>query len=155
MISALPPKDGHAAELSAHDALAAAFPKTPEGRLIFTIALAFSAFQLATAAHLLDPPSQLVRAIHVGFVTALIFPLLAALLNKGRWIKALAWSCSVISAGIAIYQCYEYADLILRAGDPLSRDIVFGVVALTIVFAASWVLMGPALPIISGVFLLY
>lgn len=155
MISALPPKDGHAAELSAHDALAAAFPKTPEGRLIFTIALAFSAFQLATAAHLLDPPSQLVRAIHVGFVTALIFPLLAALLNKGRLIKALAWSCSAISAGIAIYQCYEYADLILRAGDPLSRDIVFGVIALAIVFAASWVLMGPALPIISGVFLLY
>ena len=155
MTSALPPKDGHVAELSAHDALSAAFPKTPEGRLIFTIALAFSAFQLATAAHLIDPPSQLVRAIHVGFVTGLIFPLLAALLNKGRLTKVAAWTCSVIAALVAFYQCYEYTELILRAGDPLDRDIVFGVIALAIVFAASWVLMGPALPIISGVFLLY
>jgi TRAP transporter 4TM/12TM fusion protein len=155
MTSALPPKDGHAAELSAHDALSAAFPSTPEGRLIFSIALAFSAFQLATAAHLIDPPSQLVRAIHVGFVTALIFPLLAALLNKGRNTKVAAWTCSAIAASVAFYQCYEYTDLILRAGDPLDRDIVFGVIALSIVFAASWVLMGPALPIIAGVFLLY
>ncbi|SIR37815.1 TRAP transporter, 4TM/12TM fusion protein [Rhizobium sp. RU20A] len=155
MTSLLPPKDGHAAELSAHDALSAAFPKTTEGRLIFTIALAFSAFQLATAAHLIDPPSQLVRAIHVGFVTALIFPLLAALLNKGRLTKVAAWTCSAIAASVAFYQCYEYTDLIVRAGDPLERDIVFGIIALSIVFAASWVLMGPALPIISGVFLLY
>ncbi|WP_105374949.1 TRAP transporter permease [Neorhizobium huautlense] len=147
--------DGHAADLSAHDALAAAFPKSREGRFIFAIAFVFSAFQLATAAHLLDPPSQVLRAIHVGFVTVLIFPLLAALLDKSALVRVLAWCASLVAAAVAFYQCYEYTDLILRAGDPVPRDILFGILAITIVFAASWVLMGPALPVIAGIFFLY
>ena len=149
-----PAGDG-AAELSKHDALAGAFPTTPEGRLLFAIAFLFSVFQIATAAHLLDPPSQLVRAIHVGFVTVLIFPLLAAISGKGTAVRAAAWGLSVLGAGVAFYQCYEYGDLLVRAGDPLTQDIVFGVVAIGVVFAAAWVLMGPAVPIISGVFLDY
>ena len=43
----------------------------------------------------------------------------------------------------------------LRRGFPLTLDLVVGVVALATVFAAAWVIMGPALPIISGAFLLY
>jgi len=149
------PAGDAAAELSKHDALAGAFPATTEGRLLFAIAFLFSIFQIATAAHLLDPPSQLVRAIHVGFVTVLIFPLLAAISGKSKVMRALAWGLSVLGAAVAFYQCYEYADLLVRAGDPLPQDMVFGVIAISVVFAAAWVLMGPALPIISGVFLAY
>ena len=149
------PAGDTAAELSKHDALAGAFPTTPEGRLLFAIAFLFSAFQIATAAHLLDPPSQLVRAIHVGFVTVLIFPLLSAISGKSTAVRACAWGLSVLGAAVAFYQCYEYADLLVRAGDPLPQDIVFGVIAIGVIFAAAWVLMGPALPIISGVFLAY
>ena len=69
-------------DLNKHDALAGAFPATSEGRLLFAIAFLFSMFQIATAAHFVDPPSQLVRAIHVGFVTVLIFPLLANMAGK-------------------------------------------------------------------------
>lgn len=149
------PVDGAAADLSRHDALAGAFPVTAEGRLLFAIAFLFSVFQIATAAHLLDPPSQLVRAIHVGFVTVLIFPLLSAMTGRGGLVRVAAWSLSALGAAVAFYQCFEYADLIVRAGDPLPRDIVAGVIAIGVVFAAAWVLMGPALPIISGVFLGY
>ena len=149
------PAGGAAAELSKHDALAGAFPATNEGRLLFWIAFLFSVFQIATAAHLLDPPSQLVRAIHVGFVTVLIFPLLASMAGRSGAVRAIAWCLSALGAAVAAYQCYEYADLLVRAGDPLPQDIVFGVIAIGVVFGAAWALMGPALPIISGVFLAY
>ena len=43
----------------------------------------------------------------------------------------------------------------MRSGDPLTRDIVMGVIALATVFIAAWISMGPALPIISGAFLAY
>ena len=56
---------------------------------------------------------------------------------------------------MATYQIVEYKPLILRAGDPIQMDIVFGVLALLVVFGVSWVIMGIALPIICGVFLLY
>ena len=143
------------AELHRHDALTRAFPATWDGRILFAIALAFSVFQIATAAHLVDFASQIVRVVHVGFVTVLVFPLLATLAGRGTVAKIIAWSLAFLGAAVAFYQCYEYAELLVRAGDPLPRDIFFGVVALAVVFAAAWALMGPALPIISGVFLAY
>ena len=56
---------------------------------------------------------------------------------------------------VAIYQWVEYNPLLLRAGDPLPIDLVFGIVALATVFLAALAVMGPALPIIAGAFLLY
>ncbi|GIL02540.1 MAG: C4-dicarboxylate ABC transporter [Alphaproteobacteria bacterium] len=131
------------------------FPIGAEGRLLFWIAVAFSAFQIATAAHLLDLPSQVVRAVHVGFLGLLAFPLAAALRGWPAPAKPLAWLLALAAIAVASYQWYEYAGLLLRAGDPLPRDIAVGVVALVVVFAAAWVAMGPALPIISGLFLAY
>ena len=45
--------------------------------------------------------------------------------------------------------------MLLRAGDPSELDIYLGVVALATVFVATWLLMGPALPIICGTFFAY
>ncbi|MCZ7886343.1 MULTISPECIES: TRAP transporter permease [Agrobacterium] len=148
-------EQNHAAELNGHETLTQAFPKTWDGRLLFAIALAFSIFQISTAAHLLDLPSQIVRAVHVGFVTVLVFPLLATFAGRGAPAKAFAWVLALLGAAVAFYQCYEYAELLVRAGDPLPRDVAVGVLAIAIVFAAAWAIMGPALPIISGVFLAY
>ncbi|MFK0278533.1 TRAP transporter permease [Ensifer sp. NPDC090286] len=155
MHDTMTPASGPAVDLTKHDALAGGFPRTSEGRLLFAIAFLFSIFQIATAAHLIDPPSQLVRAIHVGFVTVLIFPLLAAMTGKGKVARIMAWGLSVLGMSVAFYQCYEYADLLVRAGDPLPIDIFFGVLGIAVVFAAAWALMGPALPVISGIFLAY
>ena len=60
-----------AGDLGLHDPLAESFPLSFEGRLLFWIAIAFSAFQIATAAHFIDFASQIVRAIHVGFLMLL------------------------------------------------------------------------------------
>lgn len=138
-----------------HDPLSGGFPESPEGRILFWIAVVFSVFQIATAAHLIDLPSQIVRAVHVGFLMLLVFPLMAVLKRREGGLRALAWAMGLAGAAVAAYQWWEYTPLILRAGDPLPRDIVVGVIALLAVFAAAWVLMGPALPIIAGAFLAY
>ncbi|WP_157017958.1 TRAP transporter permease [Mesorhizobium xinjiangense] len=138
-----------------HDPTGGRFPLGLEGRILFWIAVAFSLFQIATAAHVLNLPSQVVRAIHVGFLLLLGFPLVAAAANRAAVWKAVAWGLAVAGTGVALYQWVEYQPLILRAGDPLPRDIVVGVVALATVFIGAWLIMGPALPIISGAFLAY
>ncbi|OCW57785.1 TRAP transporter permease [Hoeflea olei] len=142
-------------DLGLHDPLAESFPNSLEGRLLFWIALVFSLFQIATAAHLIDFPSQVVRAFHVGFLMLLTFPLVAAARGAGPLLKAGAWLLAGLGVAVALYQWVEYTELLMRAGDPLTRDMVLGVIALVTVFAAAWVIMGPALPIISGAFLAY
>jgi TRAP transporter 4TM/12TM fusion protein len=148
-------KPAKAEPVNAHEALAGAFPPGREGRLLFYIAIAFSAFQIATAAHIVDLPSQVVRACHVGFLLLLTFPLVALAHRAGPLVKAAAWALAALGVVVALYQWVEYTDLLVRAGDPLPRDLVFGVIAIATVFVAAWVIMGPALPIISGAFLAY
>ena len=142
-------------EPDGHDPLGAGFPPGAWGRALFWLAVAFSTFQIALAAHLIDMPSQIARAVHVGFLMALGFPLLAYAKHMGRFGRVLTLALAVVGIAVATYQAVEYKDLLQRAGDPLARDTWVGVAALVAVFAASWMLMGPALPIISGLFLAY
>jgi TRAP transporter 4TM/12TM fusion protein len=144
-----------AANAELHDPLAGGFPESIEGRLLFWIAVVFSLFQISTALNLLGLPSQVVRAVHLGFLLLLTFPLVAAAKKAPVPLKALAWLMSLIAVGVALYQWIEYEPLILRAGMPLPMDTVVGVATLVTVFAAAWMIMGPALPIICGAFLAY
>jgi len=133
--------------------LAAEFGQSLEGRILFWIAVAFSLFQLATAAHVLNLPSQVVRALHVGFLMLLGLPFVAAL--AGRAVRAASWILALLGFAVGLYQWLFYEDLVFRAGDPTQFDLVAGVAALVVLFVAAWRIMGPALPIISGVFLAY
>jgi TRAP transporter 4TM/12TM fusion protein len=138
-----------------HDPLAAGFPPGWEGRALFWIAVAFSVFQILTAAHLVDFASQITRAFHVGFLMLLGFPILALMKGAALPLRALAWAAALAGVVVALYQWWDYVPLLMRAGDPLPRDVAFGVAALVLVFAAAWAMMGPALPIIAGTFLAY
>jgi TRAP transporter 4TM/12TM fusion protein len=131
------------------------FPQTLEGRFLFWLAVAFSTFQVLTAAHLVDMSSQILRAVHVGFLMMLVFPLVAAAGDRPKVVKILAWGLGIVGMLVAAYQWVEYTPLLLRSGDPLPRDIVIGVIALASIFLATWLTMGPALPIIAGLFLAY
>lgn len=131
------------------------FPASLEGKLLYGIAIAFSLFQIATAAHLIDMPSQLVRAIHIGFLLLLGFPLVVANLKQGAVWKAIGWGLAAAGVAVAAYQIIEYEDLIFRAGDLEPMDVYMGVVAIITVFVATYLIMGPALPIIAGIFLAY
>ena len=143
------------ADLGLHDPLTDSFPASPEGKILFWVAVVFSLFQIGAAAHLFDLPSQILRAVHVGFLTALAFPLLAAVHKRGPGLRMLAWALALAGVAVAAYQWIEYRDLIFREGDPNQMDLIMGSVALFVVFAAAWVVMGPALPIIAGLFLAY
>ncbi|MDP3896512.1 MAG: TRAP transporter permease [Mesorhizobium sp.] len=148
-------RDVPSVAIDLHDPLGAGFPLGREGRVLFWIAVVFSLYQIATAAHLLNLNSQVARAFHVGFLLLLAFPLAAAARDKPVAWRAIAWGLAALGVFVAFYQWWEYNGLILRSGDLLQRDILVGCLALALVFAAAWVAMGPALPIISGLFLAY
>ncbi|WP_421928078.1 TRAP transporter permease [Neoaquamicrobium sediminum] len=149
------PSKADEAAAAIHDPTHGSFPLTREGRVLFWIAVAFSLYQIGSAAHIINLPSQVVRAFHVGFLVLLTFPLVAAMTGRPLSVRVVAWALGAAGMAVAFYQWWEYVPLIQRTGFPLTRDIAVGVVAIVTVFIAAWVIMGPALPIISGLFLAY
>jgi TRAP transporter 4TM/12TM fusion protein len=137
------------------DAIIEDYPKTIEGKILFSIAILFSTFQLLTAAHIIDLSSQVVRAMHVGFLGLIGLPLISALKNYNFISRTFSWILGILSFAVAVYQMVEYKALIIRAGDPTTMDVIVGVIALTTLFVSSWILMGSSLPIMSGFFLIY
>jgi TRAP transporter 4TM/12TM fusion protein len=131
------------------------FPAGRLGRTLFWIAVGFSAFQIATAAHVLDLPSQIVRSTHVGLLLLLGMPLAAAARGAGPVAAAIAWGVAAVGVAVAAYQWVEYEPLILRAGDPTGADVAIGLASLAAILVAAWAMMGPALAFISGVALAY
>ncbi len=129
---------------------------TPLKGALFWIAIAFSAFQVYTAAF--SPlSSQVVRAIHVGFVLLMIFALLPSFLpGRARGFeRALAWVLGITGFVLAFYHWRFEADLTQRAGELTRADWVVGVVTLVLVFEAARRMMGWALPLICLAFLAY
>ncbi len=124
------------------------------GSLLFLLALAFSAFQLATSVYAILP-SQILRGVHVGFLVLVGAALLANHRSTNPWSKAFGWGIGIVGFLVGLYQCVFYADLINRAGDLDTADIVVGTISLVVLFATAWRMMGAALPIICLVFLAY
>jgi len=107
-------------------------------RLLFLVAVAFSLFQLYTAAF--TPFSSLVtRAVHVGFLLILTFGFLArdGLVRGKRLIPSLFLVCVLLSAGVASYQWIFEHELMLRSGDPTPIDLWVGAALLALVFLAT------------------
>jgi TRAP transporter 4TM/12TM fusion protein len=129
-------------------------PEQRLGGIIFWIALAFSSFQLWTAAF--SPlSSQVVRAIHVGFVLLMVFALRPGFRSEGPGQPVLAWLLGLTGFAFGFYHWYFEADLTLRAGELTTADWVIGVVTIVLVFEAARRMMGWGLPLICGMFLAY
>jgi TRAP transporter 4TM/12TM fusion protein len=127
---------------------------TGTGKIILAIAVIFSLFQVYTASY--TPLSSLVvRSLHVGFLMLLTFALCASLRpgrKGGFWFD---WVLGVLGFAIGLYHWYFENDLLLRAGDPSTTDIVVGLIGIALVFEAARRIMGIALPIVCAVFLGY
>jgi TRAP transporter 4TM/12TM fusion protein len=122
-------------------------------KALFTVALLFSIFQIVTAAY--HPIStQVQRAGHVGFLLMLIFLSFPAY-GRERPQPLLAWILAALGMSTAFYQWIFEADLIQRSGDLTTADLVIGLTLIALVFEAARRVMGPALPIICGLFLAY
>ena len=128
------------------------------GRWLFVIsalALAFSFYQLSVAAF--HPFSSLViRSFHVGFLLAITFLLYPAF-RHGNLTKVGAGdtALALLAATLSFYQWVFEGDLIQRAGDPTFIDLCVGTAMLVMVFEAARRVLGMALPIVCGLFLLY
>src|SRR3989442_3028157 len=119
-------------------------------------ALGFSTFQLLVAAF--SPlSSQITRSLHVGFLLLLaylIYPARKRNANASRifWYD---WLLALGGFALGFYHWICEAELILRAGEPTITDLVVGVIIVVLVFEAARRVMGLALPIVCGLFLLY
>ncbi len=116
---------------------------------LFWVAVAFSVFQIVTAAF--SPlSSSVVRAVHVGFLLLVTFVLFPPL---GR--RSLGWLVGAAAFCAGLYHWVFEADLIQRAGDMTPSDMVVGCLTIVLVFEAARRIMGFALPLICLMFLAY
>jgi len=126
-----------------------------EARLVAAIAVAFSAFQMYTAAF--NPLSSVVvRSVHVGFLTLLAFVLYPGWRRAARTrVPLLDWLLGLSAFALGLYQWVFETDLIIRAGEPNTPDLVAGTLIVIVVFEAARRVTGSALPIICALFLAY
>ncbi|KPF46762.1 TRAP transporter permease [Rhizobium sp. AAP43] len=124
------------------------------GQIAFGIALAFALFQLWSAAYG-TLPSQVVRAMHVGFLLLLGFSLFANLIATSMAGKVWFWSLGILGFLTGIYNWVFYEDLLFRSGFLTHVDLAVGCVMVVLVFEAARRLMGLPLTIIAGIFLAY
>lgn len=125
------------------------------GRVAITGALVFSAYQLTVAAF--HPFSSLIiRSLHVSFLMMLIFFFYPR--RRGSHSGKLPWYdfvLAMVSFSLGFYHMVFEADLIARSGDPTMPDLVVATLASILVFEAARRVVGLALPIVCGTFLLY
>ncbi|ESY76677.1 C4-dicarboxylate ABC transporter [Mesorhizobium sp. LNHC221B00] len=124
------------------------------GKAAFVIAVAFSAFQIYIAAYG-SLPSQVVRAMHVGFLLLLGFALIANLRAKSMAAKTIFWTLGALGFGTGLYNWMFYSDLIRRSGFLTTPDLIVGAVLVVLVFEAARRLMGLPLATIAFIFLAY
>ncbi|MBB3149242.1 TRAP transporter 4TM/12TM fusion protein [Phyllobacterium trifolii] len=136
------------------EGLPAGFGDGLSGQIAFGIAIAFSLFQLYIAAYG-SLPSQVQRAMHVGFLLLLGFALLGNLRARTLWGKWVFWLLGIAGFCTGLYNWIFYVSLIQRSGFLNSVDLAVGTVLLILVFEGARRLMGLPLAIIAGVFLLY
>ena len=133
--------------------------------IIPVIAASWSVFQLLISSFLLLD-STMVRSIHLAFAICLVF-LSHPLFKKPKKSKFLNYFAktdrytpvdiiiSLAAALLALYITIDYVGLSMRQGTPLFRDILFGFLLLILLLEAARRALGPALPIVAIVFILY
>ncbi|TMH35054.1 MAG: TRAP transporter permease [Betaproteobacteria bacterium] len=125
-------------------------------KFVGVAALLFSTYQLTVAAF--APLSSLItRSLHVGFLLMIVFVLYPAM-RRGKQLTRVPlvdWVLAATGFALAFYQWIFESDLIQRAGDPTLPDLVVGTITIVLVFEAARRVLGFALPLVCGLFLLY
>ncbi|RTI48697.1 C4-dicarboxylate ABC transporter [Thermus scotoductus] len=130
-------------------------PKGASRYLLFGLGVVWSLFQLwATELGTLDPVR--LRAVHLAFALALAFLAYPGRRGPRDRIPFLDWILALLGVAGALYVVWDYYGITqLRGGIPSQRDVFMGTLTLGVLFLATWRVVGPALPIIASVFVLY
>jgi TRAP transporter 4TM/12TM fusion protein len=131
--------------------------------IVGTIAVSWALFQLAIAGFfVLD--STKVRAIHLAFGMALLFLLnpcirrptkLLSFFSVRNRIPVIDYIMAAAGALCALYLVLDYEGIAMRAGVPIMRDLIVGVVLVVLLLEAARRIIGPALSIIAILFTVY
>ncbi|MBW1700562.1 MAG: TRAP transporter permease [Deltaproteobacteria bacterium] len=131
--------------------------------IVGTIAVSWALFQLAIAGFfVLD--STKVRAIHLAFGMALLFLLnpcirrptkLLSFFSIRNRIPVIDYIMAAAGALCALYLVLDYEGIAMRAGVPIMRDLIVGVVLVVLLLEAARRIIGPALSIIAVLFTVY
>lgn len=100
-------------------------------------------------------PSQVVRALHVGFLCLVAGAMIANHRATSSATRVLGWGIGLAGFAVGLYQWALYNDLVIRAGELTQADLIFGIAALVILIYLVWQVMGIALPIVASIFLAY
>jgi TRAP transporter 4TM/12TM fusion protein len=99
-------------------------------------------------------PSQVVRAMHVAFLTLLGSAMIANSIEN-RALKIAMWVVGIAGFLAGFYQWQFYLALIDRSGFLNESDIIVGTISLAILFFLVWRIMGSAIAIVCGIALAY
>lgn len=124
-------------------------------RLVSAIAILFSLFQIYTGLMGILP-AQLQRSIHLTFVFVLVYLLYpsSSKMRKDRfhWIDI---ALAILGGVCALYITINFKDLLYRAGDYMTLDLIVGAIAILLVLEGARRVVGLPIAIIASVFLLY
>ncbi len=131
-------------------------------RLILGVCLLWSLFQLWIASPLPftfgvgvfnDTQS---RAIHLAFAIFLAYLAYPALSRSPRsHVPVLDWVFAIVGAACASYLFVFYRELSTRPGQPITQDLVVGVIGMVLLLEATRRALGLPMVIVACVFLLY
>jgi TRAP transporter 4TM/12TM fusion protein len=125
------------------------------GIAVSVIAVAMSLFHYYTAAMGVLVAMQQ-RSVHLMFAMVLAFLLWPASKKLSKF--KLPWYDVVLAlmgVGVCLYLLVNYQALILRAGMPTPMDVFVGLVAIALVLEIARRTVGPELPLVALVFILY
>ena len=134
------------------------FAAKPLVKAGYILCLFFTLYHLgfASGIRLLQMVNLKHHAIHVGLVLVLGFLFYPAFKKSSR--KSVAWYDWILialSAAMPVYVFYRYLDWIATGFRPTTLDIVMGTILILLVMECSRRISGPALTILSAIFLIY
>jgi len=127
-------------------------------QIVRIVAIAMAVFQIYTAQFGLF--SALVqRSIHLAFACTLVFliyPLSKRFAGAYFWrIRLIDWGLAAVAITTLVHLAMTYKTLAMRGGEASSADLWLGGILLLLVLECTRRLMGPALPIITLIAILY
>ena len=133
--------------------------------IVPVLAVSWSVFQLLTASVLLLD-ATLIRSIHLAFAISLVYlthpvfkksrksPLMKYISYKDRY-RIPDYFLAFTAAAFALYLAIDYIGLTNRQGSPAVRDLIIGFALVVLLLEAVRRAIGPVLPLIVCVLILY
>ncbi len=137
--------------------------RTHEYYIVSIVAIGWAMFQLALPSVLIiDSTTE--RAIHLAFAITLLFLVNPCLKQSRKYLGFLSvidriplidYLFAALGAITALYLALDYREIAMRAGSPIPRDLVFGVILVILLLEATRRIIGPALSVIAILFTAY